>query len=192
MTLKIKQIKTGLIGTTLPSSDNSTNGRFCEQFLITEGWDINCNGKGADVKTGELVLEFKLKEIDSVSAFTIGKISRNNIKETSYNSSHIKEKLQQMCIIEHRNNIVVYVYVYDFTDQYIQELFSEAYENGRELIANGYDSTYVPGNSFAYFESTKDTPNSFAFRIRKDSMDKKLKGMARSSANFNRHFKFQD
>jgi hypothetical protein len=191
MTLKIKQIKTNLIGTVLPSTDNSFNGRYCEQFLIAEGWNIDCNGKGADVNTGGLLLEFKLKDMDSVSAFTIGKISRNNIKKTSYNKSHIKEKLQQVCIIEHRDKIVISVHVYDFTDPYIQDLFSDAYENARELINNGHVSTYIPGNLFAYFESTNVNPDSFAFRIRKDTMDT-LKGLARSSANFNRHFEFQD
>lgn len=186
--MKIKTIKTRLIGSTLPYSDNSMNGRFCEQVLISEGWSINQHQKGPDVNTNDLKIEFKLKDQDSVSSYTIGKITFNELKTVDYNTSHIKDKLQQLCIIEHKDRIVESAEVYDLTDPEIQKKFEEAFELARKLIISGHCSTYIPGTQFGYFESTNQNPDIYSFRIRKETMDRVIKGMAKSSDNFNKLF----
>jgi len=192
MSIKVKKIKTKLIGQTLPFSDNSKNARYCERFLINEGWSIDQNAKGPDVKKDNLVLEFKLKDIESESAFTIGKITFDALKNISYNKSHIKEKLQQLCIIEHKDKVVLNANVYDLSDSFIQGLLEEAFDEARELIVDGYASNYIPGNRFGYFERTDKHPNIYAFRIRKNIMNTTIKAMSRSSDNFNKHFEIVD
>ena len=188
MNMKIKSIKTSLLGSTLPYSDNSKNGRFCEEVLIDENWPIDQHRKGPDVSTDNFKIEFKLKDQDSVSAYTIGKITFDELKTVDYNTSHIKDKLQQLCIIEHKDKVVVSVNVYDLTDPEIQKKFEEAFELARELVISGYNSNYIPGNNFGYFESTTQQPNIYSFRIRKEMMDRVIKGMSKSADNFKKLF----
>lgn len=185
--LKIKSIKTKLIGTTLPAfADNGELGRYVEQRLKEEGWPLDTLNVGADCPT--LNLEFKTKEVGSVASFSIGKMSAKDIQLQDFEQTSICNKLQLVCIIEHENRVVTSVTVYDFTSQSIQDIFKGAYEKARQQILVDGNLNYYSGNKYAYFERTQRNIDSLCFRIRTTKMDT-LKGISKS--NFDQLFEVE-
>lgn len=177
--LKIKSIKTSLIGTTLPEfADNSECGRFVEQHLIAEGWPLDTQNVGADCPT--LNLEFKTKEVGSVAAFSIGKMSARDIQLQDFEQTSICNKLQLVGIIEHQHRVITSLNVYDFTSQSIQDIFKEAYEKARQQILLEDNLNYYSGNKYAYFERTQRNIDSLCFRVRTTKMDS-LKRISKST-----------
>ena len=47
--MKIKSVKTSLLGQTVPTNINGVAGRYIEEYLQQEGWPTDLRGAGADV-----------------------------------------------------------------------------------------------------------------------------------------------
>jgi hypothetical protein len=163
---KIIKINKSLIGQSVPHRTSGVTGQFIEDAHAKLGMPVQ-PGKGPDYP--EYDLEMKSKDVDSTSAWTIGNMTREDIINTPYKNSSIKDKLQQHYHVYHKDSVIIDQKVYDFRSDYIQERFEKAYEESRQAIVNG-GSGYVRGTTYGYFEE-KESDN-YQFRISVGAMEK--------------------
>ena len=136
---RIRSIKGVDVGMTVPNTQNnhSAVGRFVESELKKYGHNYN-DGKGIDLPT--LRTENKTRKRKSKSAHTVGRMTTNDIVNTDWDNSSVKEKISAyqntyewddtFCEITENS-------VYDFTDPDIQEKLKQGYELGRAEIVSG-------------------------------------------------------
>jgi hypothetical protein len=105
---KIKEVKflPDLIGRALPSKAFGRAGRAFEDML-EEDYGITVNrGKGPD--NPMFGIDYKTRDLDSVSPQTIASMSVSDIIKTPYRESNVFEKFQQQIRIKTKNNVVLF------------------------------------------------------------------------------------
>ena len=180
--MKIKSIKTSLLGQTVPTNINGVAGRYIEEYLQQEGWPTDLRGAGADVP--KYNLEIKSRDKDAVSHHVVGTMLPTDIISTSYSDSIIFEKLQQQFRVITKDQVVVSTTVYDFDHPKIQKIFKDGYETCRRQLAAGSQSNYIRGNNYCFFERQRGKI-SYQFRIFKNKMAV-LESMAMRSKQYDR------
>jgi len=173
---KIKKVKflPDLIGKRLPSKDFGRAGRALEDML-EEIYGITVNrGPGAD----SLIfgIEYKTRDLDSVSPQTVATMSVDDIIKTPYRKSNVFKKFQQQIRIKTKDNIIVEADLYDFRSSHIQEKIETAYEHARAQLKK--DKTIratISGPDgigyWGYFENVNNQKNSRSFRINPNGMN---------------------
>ena len=165
--MKIKSIKTSLLGQTVPTNINGVAGRYIEAHMQQEGWPTDLRGAGADIPIYNL--EIKSRDKDAVSHHTVGAMLPADIISKSYSSSIIFEKLQQQFRVITKDQVVVSTTVYNFAHPKIQVIFNNGYETCRQKLAAGDESNYIRGNDYCFFERQRGKA-SYKFRIFKNKM----------------------
>jgi hypothetical protein len=172
-------------GTEIPFEHHTGNvGHWIEDLAELAGLQVN-RGKGIDLPG--LSKEIKTKSLESKSPNSIATMTIWDLINTPYPESAIFEKMQNHYTVEHSNvyRIVVNETNIDFSNPAIQKLLEEAYELGRQEIAENFKDgivlPYVRKTEYGQFEKVPNR-DSYRFRIPVDSM-KKLKGMAKSQFN---------
>lgn len=167
MTLRIKDIKTSIVGKPV-SGDNDDIGFQIEDYIQQEGWMVQ-GGPGPDILNAGV--EIKGRHIDATSNQTIGRMTRNNIIATEYDHSPIKDKVQRQIRVYHNGETILRATFYDFSDDYIQSLLRDAYEQSRIKLANGWTKSWVPGNKWGNFEQDGQK-NTYGFRLSNSAYNK--------------------
>ena len=180
--MKIKSIKTSLLGQTVPTNINGVAGRYIEEYLQQEGWPTDLRGACADVP--KYNLEFKSRDKDAVSHHVVGTMLPTDIISTSYLDSIICKKLQQQLRVITKDQVVISTTVYDFAHPKIQEIFKDGYETCQQQLAAGSQSDYIRGNDYCFFERQRGK-TSYKFRIFKNKMAV-LESMAMRSKQYDR------
>jgi hypothetical protein len=173
---KIKEVKflPDLIGKKLPNKDFGRAGRAFEDMLEKDyGITVN-RGKGPDNRM--FGIDYKTRDLDSVSPQTVASMSVDDIIKTPYRDSDVFKKFQQQIRIKTKNNVIVEADLYDFRSSHIQEKIEAAYEYAREQLTkdktiratiSGPDGTGYWG----YFENSNNRENSRSFRINPNGMN---------------------
>jgi hypothetical protein len=178
MKAKVTKLKTNLVGMTVPDSTNGHAGRFVESEIIREGFDVDTKGT---VDIPGLDIEVKTRDINAISAQTVGSMTPENIKKTPYRESSVYEKIQRQFRVYIRDNTIIDAKVVDFSWDIIQQKIEQSYELARQRIIDGLDDNYISGGPYGYFERTVKGSSSYDFRLRDTAM-KKLESMANSTA----------
>lgn len=178
MKARVTKIKTNLIGAKVPTTEHGHAARDIEQKLIKEGYPLDTRGT---VDIPSLDLEVKSRNIDAISAQTVGSMLPETIKVTPYKESTVYEKIQRQFRVYIKDDTIVDAKVVDFSWDVIQDKIKDSYEAARQEIINGADWDYIPGGQYGYFERTNKDSNSYDFRLRDRAM-KKLESMANSTA----------
>jgi hypothetical protein len=174
--VKIKKLKLTkqILGKDLGTNQNGHAGRQMENILEDLGVDIN-RGHGPDIQ--KFGLEVKTRDRDAISAQTIADMNINDIVNTDYEHSHVREKFQQQLRVYTEQGTVTDADVYDFSARWIQDTIKVAYDHARQQLIQSKSSgthiacTRVDGH-FGYFESRPDSPNTYSFRVSNANMDK--------------------
>ena len=177
MKAKVKSLKTNLVGTTVPTTENGHAARYIEQSLAKQGFRVDTRGT---LDLPDYNTEVKSRNIDATSAQTVGSMTPEHIKTTPYRESTIFKKIQQQFRVYIKEDVIVDARVVDFSWNEIQNRIEESYEAARKRIIEGQDSNYIPGGPYGYFERTVKGSNSYDFRLRDQAM-KKLESMATST-----------
>ena len=180
---KLGKAESALIGMTVPEQKNGNVGILVQDTMIDQGYTMSTQ-KGVDIP--DLEIEVKSKGTESTSAYSMGSLHIDCIKDYDYDHSPIKEKCQTIFKVEHSQIFreITDARVLDFTKPYIQEKFRDAFDTARDKMIAGDNSNYIKGhnNAWGYLErkikNGKPT-NNWAFRITVKHM-KSLEGMARS------------
>jgi hypothetical protein len=173
---KIRKIKKSLIGVKVPHRASGRTGQFIEDAHAKLGMPVQ-PGKGPDYPKYDL--EMKSKSTESTSPFSIGSMTKNDILNTDYKDSNVKNKMQHQYHVYHTDGEIVDQKVYDFTSVFIQEEIETAYENARKKLANG-DTGWVYGSKFGHFEKDTKDSDRYNFRITVGAM-KTLKNISTST-----------
>ena len=179
---KLKKAETALIGMPVPKEKNGNIGKMVERIMAANDYEMS-GGIGPDIP--KLNIEVKTKGNQSGSAYKVGTMTLDDIKQYTYDESPLKDKMQILFIVSHCqiNMTITEARVYHFYKEPIQEKLREAYNSARDLILAGDISSYIKGkdawgnDAWAYFD-WQDS-NSWQFRIPVNHM-KSLKAMARS------------
>lgn len=179
-----------LIGMTVPEQKNGNVGLLVEDVLIDIGYPLD---KQATVDIEELQVECKTRTKEARSALQIGTMTVNDIINTPYHSSSIKEKFQQQFRVIHSDifRIITSARIYDFSDSYIQKLVERDYELGRQKFIEFKDNdaeypNYVRGENADFYWEKKEH-NSYEFRASKSAMQQ-YEQLANSTPIFNSLF----
>jgi len=186
---KLKNLKNGIEpGTKIPCEQSYGNvGNWAENVLKENGHTINKTG----IDISDLGLEVKTRKNGSSSYHTIGSMNVNDIINTPYDQSSIREKTLTQYRIHYNDQfqVVASAEVYDFSDNAIQDKIREAYEGAREMMRNGDRNNWIrkevePGvMAWGAFEGNG---NSYYFRIASKHMND-METMAKSTFNKNFH-----
>lgn len=189
---KIKEVKflPDLIGKTLPTKDFGKAGRALED-MIEQDYGITVN-RGAGADSLIFGIEYKTRDLDSISPQTVATMSVDDIINTPYRESNVFKKFQQQIRVKTKDNVIIEADLYDFRPDHIQEKIEAAYEHARSQLAK--DKTMratVSGPDglgyWGYFENTNNRENSRSFRINPNGMED-YENMAKS--NFTRIFDY--
>ena len=175
---KIKSVTSSLVGIKV-SKDHSVRGTEIHNMIAKSNPSMN-HGKGADFPKFDA--ELKTKDSSSKSAYGIASMTIDDIKNIDYDSSVVKEKLQQQIHVSVNSGTISSVEVYDFRPLWIQDKIKEAYENARALINHGSSENYIYGSKYGYFEKRHNRKNQYQFRITVDAMEN-IKQMSTSQVN---------
>jgi len=174
---KIKQLKfiRHLIGRKLPTHQFGEAGRAFENML-EEDFGINVN-RGVGPDDPFFGIEYKTRDLSSVSPQTIASMSVKDIIATPYRQSAVFKKFQKQLRVKTKDQTIVEADLYDFSSSQIQDLVERAYEyarqqlikdNSLERTSSGPDGTGYWG----YFEATnKASPDTRAFRVNPAGME---------------------
>jgi len=177
MKARVTKLNTKLVGMTVPETANGHAGRFIENSLINQGFDVDRSGT---IDIPGLDLEVKSRNVDAISAQTVGSMLPETIKVTPYKKSTVHEKIQRQFRVYIKDNTIIDARVVDFSWDIIQDKIEKSYELARQKIINGVNRNYISGGDYGYFERTVKGSKSYEFRLR-DSAMKKLEIMANST-----------
>ena len=186
MTVKVTGVKNGIQEKTCVPLDCDNVGYWVEDQLEKNGHNIN-RGKGPDLK--DLGVEVKTRNLSSRSAHTVGRMTTQDIIDTPYEDSHLKDKIQSQYRVEYDQYGNVHSSrVYDFTDTDIQDLLKDSYEKGRAEISQGmFGKNNTKTYGVGIFQRDNDSEQ-WQWRITNSGM-KKIKTM--SQQTFKRIFKYE-
>jgi hypothetical protein len=174
---RVVRLKANMVGQSVPSNMNGAAGRDVEKKLLKQGYPMS-NASGPDIP--EIETEVKTRDLDAISAHTVGRMTPEYIKSTPYRESVIYQKLQRQYRVKTRDQVIVSAEIYDFSASHIQEKIEQCYEEARKKIIQGDERNYIPGGYFGFFERQADGSNSYQFRFTDGAM-KKLEAMSRST-----------
>ena len=174
---RVVRLKANMVGKSVPSNANGAAGRYIHEELGEQGFPMS-NAPGPDIP--EIETEVKSRDLDAISAHTVGRMTPEDIKSTPYRESMIYQKLQRQYRVKTRDQVIVSAEIYDFSASHIQEKIEQCYEAARKKIIQGDERNYIPGGYFGFFERQADGPNSYQFRFTDGAM-KKLEAMSRST-----------
>jgi len=185
MNKKVKITKLGkaekaLVGMSVPKQKHGNIGRITQGVMENNGYQFN-NYVGVDIPS--LETEVKSKGLESNSAYKIGSMTLDDILTYPYDDSPLKEKLQNIFIVEHSQTFmkVTNAQLYNYGKESIQSILRHAYNSSREILIKKQSGTYARGkDAWGYFEHQNS--NSWQFRLPVVNM-KKLMGMSRSTAD---------
>jgi hypothetical protein len=184
---KLGKAESALVGMSVPKQKNGNVGILVEDTMIDQGYKMSTH-TGIDIP--DLEIEVKSKGTESTSAYSMGSLHINSIKEYNYDHSPIKAKCQTIFKVEHSQTFreVTDARVLDFTKPHIQEKLRDAFDTARDKIVAGDRANYIKGHAkaYGYFERKIKggvPTNNWAFRIPVKNM-KSLEGMARSADIF--------
>jgi hypothetical protein len=165
--IRVTKLKIPLVGEEVPKQANGNVGRLIEFKLKQAGYNVNSR-QGLDLPDENL--EIKSRKEESTSAHTIGEMLIENIISTPWDQTLLKEKCQRQYRVSYSDDysVIKEAEIYDFTTEYLQDKFREAYEEGRKLISKGKRSGYIRGSRWGYFEMHRE--NSYQFRIPHSAM----------------------
>lgn len=181
--VKVKSVKTGIVGEVFNNRRPGETGIEIEDYFKGEGWNLQ-NGEGADCL--DYGIEIKSRNINSRSAYTIGRMSPEKIIDTPYKDSPIRDKLRSQLKVTHNDGYVTSAEIFDLTHPYIQERLREAYEDGREQLANGKTKNYIKCKGWGFFEKAS-TESSYQFRLTPKEM-RNLEAAVKNVSAFDSHF----
>lgn len=181
----LKKATKTLVGMRVPKQKNGNVGHLVEDTMYNDGYPIN---KQARVDIPDWKVEVKAQTLEATSAQSVGSMTVDDIINTPYQSSPIKEKFQQQFRVTHSDIFreITSAKIYDFSDPYIQQLIEKGYESGRAIFAelqnnnNNYPN-YIRGNNTDFYWEKKES-NSYAFRASRSAM-KGYEAMATSTFN---------
>jgi hypothetical protein len=183
---KLNKAEEALKGMSVPEQKNGNVGVLVQDVMTDQGYEMS-NGAGVDIP--KIKTEVKTKGNESKSAYAIGSVHIDTIKKYDYNNSPIKEKCQTIFKVAHSQTFreITDARVLDFSKEYIQEKFRDAYNTARDKVLSGDTSNYIKGHedAWGYFERKKKNKvgtNNWAFRIPVNKM-KELEGMAKSNVD---------
>lgn len=158
---KLNRAENSLVGMKIPKqnpNDPGNIGRLTEDVMINNGYRIE---KTQVVDMPDLGIEQKTRKIGSRSGHTVCKMTIEDIINTPWEDSPVRQKMQRQFRIEYDDDeqVIVEAKIYDFTMEEIQRDLKVAYETARELFKKGNIETYVRGKdcgvpAAAYFENT--------------------------------------
>jgi len=174
---RVVRLKANMVGKSVPSNMNGAAGRYVEKELGKQGY-LMSNAPGPDIP--EIETEVKTRDLDAVSAHTVGRMTPEDIITTPYRESVVYTKLQRQYRVKTKDRVIVSDRVYDFSAPYIQEKIEQCYEAARQKIIQGDERDYIPGGHYGFFERQAGGPRSYQFRFTDGAM-KKLEAMSRST-----------
>lgn len=162
--LKIKSVKTSLIGKQMPR-DDAARGVYIHNHFEYEGWPYNPN-RGADIR--DYNTEIKSRRSNAVSPMTIGTVQFQELVSVPYEQSLVAEKMQyQLRVTVDSDSVVTAVDVLDFTPEYIQDMIKQGYDrvkyHAQQLMRNSRPRT-IPGNKYCYAERVGES-ESYRMRL---------------------------
>jgi hypothetical protein len=168
--LKLKSVKTGLLGRQMPR-DDAARGVFIHNYFESEGWPLN-RGPGADFV--EYAVELTSRRINATSGHTIGSMNFYDLSTVPFKDSLIAKKLQyQILVSVDADSVVTAVDVYDFSPEFIQDMVKTGYEEiqnkARKLNVVCQLPYTIYGTQYCYAELIKDT-ESYKIRLSKKAM----------------------
>lgn len=169
MKVKIRTLKTSLVGRTLSGTTGSERGHEVENIMIRDGFPVDVHTRGPDIQS--IGVEIKNRNVDSSSPHSVGSMTIEYIISTNYKDTYIAQKLQRQLRVKVRDNVVQSADVYDFSSKTIQDLIEESYEAGRQMIIDGDRRNYISGGKFGYFEQKTGSVNSYSFRLSNYAMN---------------------
>lgn len=187
--MRVKKVKGVNVGDSVPVAPKSheTVGKFIEDQLKSYGHNYN-DGKGIDLP--DLRTENKVRKRSSRSAHTVGRMTTDDIINTSWEDSSVREKIlanQNRYVWDDTFCEVIENTVYDFSDPFIEEKLKEGYELGRAEIASGTFSNNTKTYGPVIWQKDKGKEQ-WQYRITDKGM-KDLTGIARQKT-FNNLFDF--
>jgi len=177
MKAKVVRLKANMVGKLVPSNFGGAAGRYIEKELGEQGYPMS-NAPGPDIP--EIETEVKSRDLDAVSAHTVGRMTPEDIKLTPYRESVIYGKLQRQYRVKTKDQVIVSAEVYNFSILHIQEKIEKCYEAARQKIIQGDQSDYILGGYYGFFERQANGPRSYQFRFTDGAM-KKLEAMSQST-----------
>ena len=179
---RITRIKGVDKGTAIPADivDSGGVGRFIEKQLEKHGHNYN-TGKGIDLP--ELNVENKSRKVGSKSAHTVGRMTTNDIINTSWENSSIREKIQALQNRYEWNDTfgeITNNSLYDFTDPDIDVILKSGYELGRQEIASGMCGNNTKTYGAIIWQKDKDKEQ-WQYRITEKGM-RQIKNMAKQTS----------
>ena len=159
-------------------------GMMIEDALETRGNKVN-RGPGVDLPA--MNLESKSRNEDSSSPHSVGSMSIDNIINTPWAGSSLRDKTITQLRTKWKNKdsdtiVITGSKVYDFSSRHIQDKIEEDYEHARTLLKNGVKKTYINGPNH-YVHLQKQKGNMYQVRIYNKAMknmeefDGKLKSL---------------
>lgn len=168
-----------LIGKKLSTTWGGASGRSAESILKNQGVPLQ-NGSGPDnYVTGT---EYKTRDLDATSPVSIGTSSIDDIERLDYEYTDLCKKLQYQKWYYTKNDTVIDEQFYDFTKQYLQEIFKADFNCIKSYFNNNPFSLpdYIPG-IWGYWEYENN--NSYRYRMSWSKM-KKIKAISRQANIF--------
>lgn len=170
-----------------PKLDNTAVAHWMEDIVenacLKSGILYN-RGKGPDIQSEYIDIEFKTRMIESNSYHTIGSTSFEDIITNYWEDSALRRKVQLQFRVDYSQNFLKTVEsrIYDFTNESIQKTIGTAYQEARFKLVKDYldgkvrkGYRYVRGeNCVAHFDlqtgsycpiTGKITSGTFQFRI---------------------------
>ena len=183
---KLNKAEEALVGMSVPLQKYGNVGVFVEDVMIDAGYELS-RGPGVDIP--KIATEVKTKNDESTSAYSMGSLHIDTIKQFEYHASPIKEKCQTIFKVAHSQTFmtITSATILDLTKEDIQEKFKDAFDTARTKILAGNQSNYIKGHAdaYGYFERKIKggvSTNNWAFRIPVKNM-KSLEGMSKSNAD---------
>ena len=182
---KLNKAEAALVGMPVPKQKNGNIGNGVHSTVDDLGYQVSKTG----VDLPKIKTEIKTKGNESKSAYAIGSLHIDKIKELEYDVSPIKEKCQNIFKVAHSQTFmkITSAKIMDFTKEDIQEKFRDAYNTARDKMLAGDDSNYIKGHdkAYGYFERKKKNglpTNNWAFRITVKNMNM-FEGMSKSNGD---------
>jgi hypothetical protein len=177
---KVIKLNIDLSDLELPDQDGGNIGRLIEDELERQGFTIN-RQKGVDIPG--LGVEVKTRKMGSDSPHTVASMTVEDIKNTPYNKSPVKEKFTRQFRVTYDdvNHVIVEARIYNFDDEHTQKLMDTSYETARAKVIAGDDSTYI-GGKYGHFQKVVGSTESYIYRINNSAMKKFCNG-AKSTFN---------
>jgi hypothetical protein len=151
-TINITRISLVNTGMKIPMKERNGNiGRWFEQYLIKNGLPINTQA-GPDLPTN---LEVKTRKIEGKSAVNVGSMLCDDIIDTPWGLSNVRNKSQRWFYIEYSDDdsVVLDAYTMDLRDLNIQLQLQVEYEwaqqNFKRLVS-AENSDYDPLTMFEF------------------------------------------